>query len=335
MDRACAWTPGRLLLSLVLLLFAAFACGTGATATAPPSASAVRAAIEAARDEGVSFHLLAQCIDEKGNRSLEVFPSGVAVWNGSLQVTVAPPLRRALLDNLLAGGFPAMKASYGGKRPPPPGSGDDAAAALQVRCRLSFESGGVDKTSIQQAQGEQSPALTALIASLLDHVQPLAKQGVGAEDLADGLALLARGELAPETFTMRFVRLPPKGAPGAIVRVERGSVVRQRYAPGRTFDEATSEELDGERFAALLAAVRSADLASMPANLWSEDQLEVEVRVLDHEAIVLARSFARLNAGDGGDAQQRFDALVGFLRRELLAEEGETAAGPREVPAGR
>jgi len=296
-----------------------------------PDPAAVTAALTGARDEGSGFHLIAQCLDDRGNRSLESFPRGVAIWNGRAQLTLTAPVRRALLDTLLAGGFADLEPSYGGKpRPQADGdpdmeSGEGGEAALRVRCRLTFESGGVAKTSIQQAQGEQSPELTGLIAVLLDRVEPLAKEsGIGAADFADGLDKLARGTLAPETFSLRFVRLPQNGGEvGDIVFVDRATLTTRRYAPKRELGEPVSDELAADRFAALIEGLRRADLASMPNNLWSEDQLDLEVHVLDREENVLARPFTRLKANQGGEAQQRFDALVGFLRQTLLGEELE------------
>jgi hypothetical protein len=201
---------------------------------------------------------------------------------------------------------------------------------VRVHCRITFASGGVGKTSIQQTQGDQSPELIGLVNAVLDRVEPLvAKSGVGADDLPDGLAKLSRGELAPETFSLRFVRLPQNGAgtPGSIVRVDRSTLTRRAYAPKRELGELESDELDAGRFVGLVEAIRAADLSSMPPNLWADDQLELEVRVLDHDATILARPFRGRAAEDGGDVQKRFDALVGFLRRTLLGDgEAGTAA---------
>ncbi|HMB52087.1 MAG TPA: hypothetical protein VKU40_02140 [Thermoanaerobaculia bacterium] len=329
----------RLFLPLLICLLLPTLAGAADVDLGNSEPAAVTAALESARDDGTPFHLVAQCTDEKGNRSLEAFPRGVAIWNRSAQLELAAPVRRALVDTLLTHGFAAMEPTYGGKARQPGAEdepqpmegaveGEEAGeAALRVRCRLVFESGDVAKTSIQQAQGEQSKELTGLIASLLDRVAPLAAEsGIGAADLADGLDKLAAGQLAPETFWLRFVRLPDDGGTGRIVFVERQTLTTRRYAPKRELGDPESDALAAERFTALVESLRSADLTSMPTNLWSEDQLDLEVHVLDREATVLARPFSRLKAAAGeerGEAQKRFDTLVGFLRQALLGEEME------------
>ena len=64
----------------------------------------------------------------------------------------------------------------------------------------------------------------------------------------------------------------------------------------------------------LVAGLQAAQLASLPGNLWSEDQLEFEIRVLAFKKVVLARRFARFDATAQASAQQRFDALLLVLR---------------------
>lgn len=315
--------PFLLLLVLPLLPSSAGAAGSDAET---PDPAAVTAAIESARDGDRGFDLSAHCSDDERNRGLELFPGGVAIWNGRLQLTLPAPVRSALLDTLLDRGFAAMAPSYGGKRPPQPEPPDEGAAPMRVHCRITFAGGGVEKTSTQQTQGDQSAELIGLVNAVLDRVEPLAEEsGLGADDLADGLAKLVHGALAPETFSLRWVRLPAAGtdATGSIVRVDRSTLTRRAYAPKRELGEPLSAELAADRFAALVEGIRRADLASMPANLWSEDQIELEVRVLDRGVTLLARPFARLKEKKGGDAQKRFDALVGFLRRTLLGEEVE------------
>jgi hypothetical protein len=322
--------------ALLLLPSSAARAADGVT-TETPEPAAVTAAIETVRQGGLPFDLLAQCSERQRDRSLELFPGGVAIWNGRLQLTLPPAVRRGLLDVLLDHEFAAMAPSYGGKRSPQPEPPADGAGPLRVNCRITFAGGGVEKTSVQQMQGDLSPQLIALVDAVLDRVEPLAKEGgVGADDLADGLAKLARGTLAPETFSLRFVRLPPAGGDGvgSIVRVDRGTLTQRAYAPMRELGEPESDPLAADCFTALVESLRRADLGSMPANLWSQDQLDLEVHVLDRGETVLARPFSRLKAEaaeERGETQKRFDALVGFLRHELLGEEVEMGGEAMET----
>ena len=134
--------------------------------------------------------------------------------------------------------------------------------------------------------------------------------------MGDGLAKVAAGTLAPETFGLRFVQLPEpsSGGTGSILRVEDGVISRQPYAPGRSVGEAVTVDLEGGDFTALVSAIRQADPETLPVNLWSEAYLEIEVRVLQHRRSIMARPFSRLSGQKGGEPQQRFDRLVAALR---------------------
>jgi hypothetical protein len=278
----------------------------------PPEPSALARTIAAARDAGPGpFDLRVDSTGAVGHRSLEVFPSGVAIWNGRAQLRLAPAQRSALLEALLAGGFPSLEPSYGGR----PGAAPERAALRVVR-RVVLEIGGLSASSVQLAEGEQSTKLERLAEGLLDLVAPLAGDGVTADDLGNGLAKLATGVLAPETFTLRFVELPPPGseAAGSILRVSQGTATRQSYTPGREIGEPVSQDLSDEQLGALVAALRAAGLSTLPVNLWSDDHLELELTVLEHRQSLVARPFSRLSPEALGEAQQRFEKLVAALQ---------------------
>ncbi len=277
-----------------------------------PEPSALAGALAAACDAGPgAFGLRVDSTGAAGHRSLEVFPSGVAIWNGRAQLRLAPALRSALLEALLAGGFPSLEPSYGGRPEAAP-----EGAALRVVRRITLEVGGLSASSVQLAEGEQSPKLERLAEALLDLVAPLAKDGTTADDLGDGLAKVAAGVLAPETFTLRFVELPPPGSEtaGAILRVSQGTATRQSYAPGREIGKPVSQDLSDEQLDALLAALRAAELSTLPVNLWSDAHLELELAVLEHRRTLVARPFGRLSPESLGETQQRFDKLVAALQ---------------------
>jgi hypothetical protein len=303
---------------LAALLFLGNAAG--AAAAGDPTAgeggsqeeSGLARALEAARDvPGGPFHLLVNCAGEQGFRGLEVFPSGVAVWNGRSQVELATAVRVALLETLIRRDFPSLEASYGGREEP-----GSPTAALRIICRVELDINGRHKSSVQLADGEQSPELSALAGELLDLVAPLAATGISAENLSDGLAKVALATLAPESFELRFVQLPEAGGEGAgsILRVEGGVISIQPYAPGRAIGEPVSLDLEPADFAAFVSAIRRADPETLPVNLWSEFYLEFEVRVLQHRRSIMARPFSRLSGQKGGEPQQRFDRLVAALR---------------------
>ena len=304
---------------LAVLLFLGSAAGPAATPDPPvgesgsPKEPGLVRALEAARDAPAGpFRLRVDCADEEGFRSLEVFPSGVAIWNGRVQVQPAIAVRVALLETLIRRDFSSLEASYGGREGPGSPQG-----ALRIVCRVVVDIDGLHKSSVQLADGEQSPELGALAGELLDQVAPLAAAGVIADDLGDGLAKVEAGTLAPETFALRFVQLPAPGGDGtgSILRIEDGVLSRQPYAPGRAVGEAVTVDLEGSDLAALVAAIRKADPETLPVNLWSEGYLEIEVRVLQHRRTTMARPFSRLEGRQGSEPQQRFDRLVAALRK--------------------
>lgn len=333
----CTMLRISFLLSALFLLAACASTDPDRTLTSPdqnsPTASpataveadpgAVEEAIRQARQGGTPFHLRVHCADDQGIRAFDLFPSGVAIWNQGTQVRVPPEVRDGLLQALLDQGFPSFADNYGGKPPtatPQPADGAPS-APLTVSCRIRFESQGAVKSSVQQIYGEQSAALTGLAAGLLDLVEPMAANGTTAADLDDGLAKLASGDLAPETFELRFVSLPtgpdsraaPASGTGTILRVVEGHLSRQPYTPGREIGEPRTENLDRAAFERLVDALRVADFDALPTNLFADDQIELEVRVLGHRKAVLARPFAGLARESADAAGERFATLAALL----------------------
>ncbi|HVS14295.1 MAG TPA: hypothetical protein VMV46_10240 [Thermoanaerobaculia bacterium] len=282
----------------------------------PRDPAAISSALRAARDAPApAYRLRVDCAGDRGVRSVEVFPSGVAIWDLRTQVALPEATRRALVRQLDEGGFAALEPRYGGK-PEKDDRDGEPAAALRVVCRVELELETLRASSIQLADGEQSAALAELANALLDSVAPLAREGVRADSLEQGLQKLSSGELRPEGFELRFVELPRRDAEisGSILHVAHRTATRRTYAPGAELGSPASVDLEDGSFRALIGAIAAADLSSLPVNLWAEDQLELEVRVLGHGRSVYARPFSRLAPGTHGEAQQRFDRLIETLR---------------------
>ena len=260
---------------------------------------------------GSPFHLQVNCTDQSGIRSLELFAGGITIWNGRSQVILSAASRSDLLKTLIDQGFPKFETHYGGRERPA-----RTAAAARISCRIWVRIEAFQKSSVQQAGGEQSTQLTKLAADLLDQVEQYAHNGVTPDDLQDALDKLSDGQLAPQILRLRFVDLPggDDNKPGYILRLRGGKVSRQAYSPGRTIAEQVWEPLDQEQYLKLLATLQAAQPTSLPGNLWSEGQLEFGIQVLSHKKMVLARPFSRLDSSAQGPAQQRFDALLVVLR---------------------
>ena len=257
------------------------------------------------------FQLQVNCTDQKGIRSFELFAEGTTTWNGRSQIMLPAAARSSLLKTLIDHGFPEFETSYGGRERP-----TKTAAAARVSCRVWIRIEELQKSSVQQAGGEQSTPITKLAADLLDQVEQFAQGGVTPDDLQDALDKLSEGQLAPQVLRLRFVDLPDKATnkPGSILRLRGGNISSQAYSPGRIIAEQIWEPLKQAQYQKLITALQAAQPASLPSNLWSEDQLEFEIYVLGHKKVVLARPFTRLDAAKQGPAQQRFDTLLLVLR---------------------
>jgi len=259
------------------------------------------------------YHLQVNCTDQKGIRSLTLFPGGATVWNQRSQIMLPASARTALLKTLVDRGFAGFEDSYGGREQPA-----KSGAPARITCRILVEIQGLQKSSLQMAGGEQSARLLSLAAELLDQAELYADPAVTPADLDDALDKLSEGVLDPHMLYLRFVFLPAlKNKPGSILRLDGGQLSHQAYTPGKTIAAPTSESLGHDQYVELIAALQSAQLASLPVNLWSEDQVELEVRVLAHKKVLLARRFTRLESTNEEPMQQRFDALLPVLR-ELI-----------------
>jgi hypothetical protein len=277
-----ALLSGALLSGLVL-------AGTqAADLAAEPTASdaAFEAVLRSAlRDSAVSLSLEVECTDERGPRSLTLYPSGVLIWGGQRQARIGAAERTALLQDLLEAEFAGFEARYGG-RPVT----EETGAPVMVLCRIAVAAGGVAKSSFQDVNGERSAPFMALAAQLLDRVEALGAEGVTADSLADGLDQLAAGTLAPEALRLHLMRLPADEAEmGVILLVAGAAIGRRDYRPGVELGELRSEALSQETLQSLLAALAAARLPGLPARLPAPDVYRLEVRVLQHAVSVEAR----------------------------------------------
>ncbi len=276
------------------------------TATPEELTAALRQAVQ---KPGSPFHLQVNCNDQRGIRSLNLFPGGVAIWNGRSQVTLPVSAQTAILGILLERGFPEYAPIYGEQKRP-------GKAAARITCRIGLEIEPWQKSSEQRSGGEQSAPMTGLAAALLDQVEPLADKGITPVSFQDALDKLADGQLAPQSMRLRFLDLPARSyvQPGTILRLRGGKVSRQTYSPGRAIGEQTWAPLEQEPFMNLVLALQAARFDSLPGNLWSEDQLELEVQLLAFKKTIIARPFTRLDRAALEPEQQRFETLLPVLR---------------------
>lgn len=265
------------------------------------------------------YHLQVNCTDQKGIRSLELFPGGATIWNRRSQIMLPASARSDLLETLADRNFAGFESRYGGREQPA-----KSAAPARVTCRIRIEIQNLEKSSVQMAGGEQSAQLLKLAAELLDQAEPYVDSAVTPVDLQDALDKLGNGQLAPQVLSLRFMELPPRDSsnPGFILRLSGGRLSHQAYSPGQPPAALAVKPLGQDQFVQLISAMRTEQLASLPTNLWSESQMELEVQVLAHKKVVLARRFSRLESAKKDPAKQHFEKFI-FELRELAQAIGK------------
>ena len=270
-----------------MLLLAAATNGVKAVAAETDGGSvtfdqALNAAIE---NPGQSLSMQIECTNEKGIRSLRLYPSGVAVWNQQVQVNIDEAIRARLLNALLKADFPSFETHYGGKA----GSGRIKAPNI-VMCSIEVQTGGMEKSSYQDVNGDRFETLINLAATLLDIIEPLAERGIGSTSMAEALTLLKQGKLAPQLLVLRVMHLHADAKKtGAMLRIEAGQLGRRQYQPGVKVGGWKSSPIDSETFHRVIQQLIDASVWSLPANLPSVDAYQMNVRILNHNLLIRSR----------------------------------------------
>ena len=271
-----------------------------------PPPQKLRAALQRAEAQNPpAYYMDVSCLDENGARSLRVFRSGTSIWNRTTQVVVPAEARKAFLAMMRTADYATMKKSYGGKKK------SAGKAALRIRCEVSVDFDGVEKTSVQLADGEQSPRVEGLAKEILDHTASLNLKGEAASDLRDALDKWTSGRLHSEVLNLSIAQIPQnREQDGVIVEVRRGEVRRRKYTPGRGVMDASTAPIDREAVAGVVKAMLAADFDGLPTNLMCEENVEIDVSMLGHRKKVIARKFGRALPAEMADAQSRFDRLL-------------------------
>jgi hypothetical protein len=323
-----AWPLGVLASVLALTRLGA------ASQLAPPAGVAeqpLKVALAAARSGGgpwPTLHVATECLEGGAARSAEIHGNGVAIWNGRRQFTLDPAGIRAVLAAFDAAAFAELRDVYGGRsvREPGPVRVPDGNPAAEVTCRVSLELDGLRKEVAQLSVGEQSAALRRLAGAILAACEEPARAGIEAADLADGLAKVAAGRLAPEVLRVTFQRRPERasvGRAGLVLEVNRARATSRRPGADGGQERAVSVALPPAELASLAGSLAQADPASFPTNLWAGDYTDLTVAVLGHGRTVQARRFTGMSAATHGARQRAFDdvcerllALERRVRRE-------------------
>jgi hypothetical protein len=254
----------------------------------------------------------------EGMISAELFGSGVGIWNERVQFRLPRRELLAVLGDLREARFGSMPGGFG-----------EETDFLRMRGKMSLTIGAATKGVVQLETGPQSERFRALAEKILRLAERSARGGVSAASLADGLAKIAAGKLAPEALDLVIVRREenlenPAGGDGSMLAI-RGRAVRARvfqrgagYGPPRRL---WLSEAEARKLAALLA---EGSPSGLPPNLYSPEYTDLHLAVLQWKKDLQARRYLGVGPRTHGARQDGFDRIAGELARlfERTLEEG-------------
>jgi len=271
-----------------------------------------------------------------------VYGTGVGVWRDKTQFSLAHELVLALLRDLQGARFGAMPRFFGSEE-----GGDEEEKEhekekqrerqkekVYLRGSLSVRVDTEWRRVAQYMEGDQDKGFAALVGRVLAASEKAAANGQGAASLSEGLAAVASGKLAPETLQIMVQRRAAAaggdGQPGArwLMRLDGRRVLDRTWSADGT-ESVRLLRLSEADFRKLVGLVQASDLAKLPRNLYSRDNVRVDVRVLDRRADLSARRYAGKTAQSLGAPQEAFDRVDAALAalHERAVREGGAAPG--------
>ncbi|HEY1251565.1 MAG TPA: hypothetical protein VGH97_10275 [Thermoanaerobaculia bacterium] len=336
------------LLTRRLVLCAAALVVAGAPASAAPEAARPpdRIERELAKRLGGKAPLDDVRVDVRwpgtgGYLSMRLYGRGVLICDGRTQRTVKKETVRGVLRDLRDGGFAGMEAHYGSagedegeeEREREPHEGPALKGSIEVRL------GSTAKVVQQFLVGDQSPALETLARRLLAVCRDTTSNGITASSLDDGLAKVASGVLAPETFELILNRRADgkDAASGEsfILAVEGRRATDRARPRGQKPPAPRRLLLSAADFTRLVRGLADEKVGEIPINVYADRYTELRVTVLDQSRSVLARKFLNVTPQTHGEKQKAFDRLYETLQalHARVAKEGKAIAPAAPSPS--
>lgn len=270
-----------------------------------------------------SMRLFTECLLDSGMRTLAVYGDGTGIWDSQRQFKIAPDQMESLLQSLDQAKFAAMAEVYGGpehKETEAPPKKPPQQFVVQVTCRMELDLAAHSKQVFQRAKGKQNKEFRKLAEGFFQLCEPLAKQGVGASSLSDGLNKLARKKLSPHSWQLMIHRQPSErsavqGHLGFLLRIAGDTVTSQSYDPASGYTDPLRLKLSESEFEALAKRLAELDPGRLPANLYASDYTDLNIRLLNQRVAVQARQFSGMNASTHGERQKSFDGIYEVLRQ--------------------
>ena len=244
---------------------------------------------------------------EGGKRaSARVFGTGVGIRDERSQIRLSRPDVLSIVSALKQAGYGAMPSQFGEE-------GDK----LKLRGKMTVSIAGKTQGVVQLADGDQSEKFSELASRILKLVGERARTGVTAFSLADALAKLSAGALAPEVLRLTVVRRPDK--PDAAVRgwllQLDGRQAAARRMSGGGYGSLKQLELSDADVRSLAGALQESDPESLPPNLYASDYTELRIDALQWSRDLLARRVPNITAETHGARQKAFDRVIEVMAR--------------------
>lgn len=247
-----------------------------------------------------------------GRTSLQVFGNGVAIWGREKQFSLTETQILALLPLFGKHGFYAMP-----ERPAPKWEKRQPEGPVIMRA-VVLTVGDLSKEVLQTDRVPTLQPFEDLVKALFDACEEAAAKAVTPKDLADGLDLIAKGALAPESLILTLSQPPQGGASveGRVISVANGEVSLQRLSPGKPPSTSPVRRLTPAEARALGALLRDVAWPKMPQNLVRDGYTDLNVMVLRHRHVVQARRFTGKDPATQTKEREKFEKV--FAAVEVL-----------------
>ncbi len=262
-----------------------------------------------------------------GSRMLVLFGDGVGIWNGAKQFKVSSADVRTYLKWIDKAGFCAWpeKAARIGKEKEREVDVD----ALQADRSISLTIGRVSKTVTHVRKTPEAAPFNDLVARLLDACEKPGASGLGADSLADGLAKVRDGVLAPQALriTLNTPQQAASDPEGWLLRVWGLNVEAERNTKAAGYGDRRDLKLSQQEFRDLVTMVIAADPTALPGNIVAPGYTDLRVAVLDRTRAIQARAFAGAAPAATAEAGKTLAKLRDGLHQIYLKP-----AGARKPP---
>lgn len=237
----------------------------------------------------------------------EVYGSGAAIYDDRSAARLSDSDLRAIVRAIEQSGFAAMPSRFG----------EADSDFMKMQGRVTVDVDRIGKSVVQIEQGPQSEALAILAAEIITITERASRGGVTVDNLADALLQLASGAIPPETIRLTVQRRDDRPTPterGFLLRLRGREAVARPFTNGSGYGPPRRLILTDAEFAQLAGALREADPATLPENLYAPMYTDFRIELLGRSRDLQARTYGGVSPTTHGARQVAFDALIDRLR---------------------